>query len=595
MKSFFLKSQFIRNYSRMWPFVKPYWFRALLGVLLTIPVGAFDAVIAGFLRPIMDNVMVEKQQDFSQKLPLLIVAFTLLQGTFIYLSTYVNTWVGTKISQGIKRKLFDKLLSMDSSYFEQNNSGMIIFRYSNDADLAAAGLINNLKLFLSKFFSSLGLLGVMLYNSWSLTLVSVAVLGLAVYPLQKVKKKIKDVTTKTVGAGSHILTVYNETFNGNKIIHSYTLEKKFRQKFNETLDFIFRLSIKMVQGSGWLSPLLHFIGSIGVALVVGYGTYQIISGQITPGAFVAFLAALIMLYTPLKSIGSNFVSMQMSFLAIERIFELFEEVPKISSNDGHRELTGIKKGISFDKVHFRYTKDTEVLHGISFDIKTGQTVALVGNSGGGKTTIASLIPRLYEIEKGNIRIDGISIQEYTLESLRRNIAVVFQDNYLFMGSVKENILLGKEDATEDEIWDALKKANLDEFVRGLPNKLETEIGERGVLLSGGQKQRMAIARAFIKDAPLVILDEATSALDNKAEKVVQQALDKLMENRTVIVIAHRLSTVQNASKILVINDGYIVEEGTHQELLDAEGAYYALYSLQFKSKEKEEENDEEQS
>lgn len=567
----------------MWPYIKPYWFRASLGVILTVPVGALDGAVAMFLKPFMDKVMVDKQPHFSAVIPFLIVGFTIVQGVLIYASNYMNTWVANKITIGVKRKLFDKLLSMDTSYFDKNNSGTILFRYSNDAESASTGLIDNTKQFLSKTFSSLSLVAVLLYNSWQLAIIAIAVLGLFIYPMALVRKKMKEIITKTVGNSSNIMTIYNETFAGNKTIRSFTLEDVFKEKFKNTTDFMFYLAMKMVKGTNWLSPLMHIIMSIGVALVIGCGSYLIVSGKITSGNFVAFIAALMMLYTPLKSVGNNYISIQQSFLAIDRIFEILDLTPTINDKKEAKELQEVKKDIVFENVCFEYVKGREVLHGINLTIPVGHTIALVGNSGGGKTTISALLPRLYDIKSGSIKIDGTDIREFSQKSLRKQIAMVFQDNFLFSGTIRENILLGNEKASEEIIWQALKNACLDTFVQGLPNKLDTQIGERGILLSGGQKQRLAIARAFVKNAPIVILDEATSALDNKSERVVQEALDNLMKNRTVIVIAHRLSTIQNADKIVVINDGRIAEEGTHEELLNKQGAYASLYAMQFKT------------
>ena len=570
------------NFRRMWPYIKPYWFRALLGAILTIPVGALDGAVAMFLKPFMDKVMIDKQPHFSAMIPFLIVGFTIVQGILIYASNYLNTWVAQKITISVKRTLYAKLLSMDTSYFDRKNSGTILFRYSTDAELASTGLIDNAKQFLSKTFSSLSLVFVLLYNSWQLALVAIAVLGFFVYPMSKVRKKMKEILAKTVGNISYSMTIYNETFAGNKTIRSFTLEQTFQNRFHAVTDITFSLAMRMVKGTNWLSPLMHVIMSIGVALVIGWGSYLIVSGKITSGNFVAFIAALMMLYTPLKSVGNNYIAIQNSFLAIDRIFEILNLQPAIKDHNTAKELKEIKKGISFENVHFSYIPGREILHGINLDIPVGSTVALVGNSGGGKTTISALIPRLYDIQQGNIKIDGTDIKNITQKSLRQHIAMVFQDNFLFSGTVKENILLGNEHASDETIWQALRNACLSDFVRELPNQLNTEIGERGILLSGGQKQRLAIARAFVKNAPIVILDEATSALDNKSEKIVQEALDNLMKNRTVIVIAHRLSTIKNADKIVVVNDGNIVEQGTHEELLKLKGAYASLYDMQFK-------------
>ena len=588
---FIAENQFVYNYRRMWPFIKPYFGRAVLGILLTIPEGALNAAIAAFLKPITDTALVAKDVSFTQALPLIIISFTFVQGCLGYAATYVNAWVGSKIVMGLKGALYEKLLSMDTAYYDRHNSGEILFRFSGDPDLATKGLVSHLKLFLSKTFSSLGLLGVMLYNSWQLTIIAIGIFALAVYPVRYVKRRVRDITQKTVGASSSFLTIYNETFSGNKIINAFTLEKEFQSNFEKNQNFLFKLSIKMIQGSGWLSPLLHFIGSIGIALVLGFGAHLIVSETITPGNFIAFIGAMMMLYNPLKTIGHNYTKVQQSFLAIDRIFEILDTQPAIKSNDGPATLEGIHEGVEFRNVSFCYTPEIPVLKDVSFKIKIGQTVALVGNSGGGKTTISSLLPRLYDVCAGAILIDGVDIREYSLASLRRNIAIVFQDNFLFSGTIRENLKLGNPEATEEDMWAALGNANLEEFVRSSEQGLDTVIGERGILLSGGQKQRVAIARAFIKNAPLVILDEATSALDNKAEKVVQEALDNLMKDRTVIVIAHRLSTIKNADNILVVNFGQIVEQGRHEELMAMGGAYYALYASQFAPGEKRTESD----
>ncbi|MCI7535930.1 ABC transporter ATP-binding protein [Candidatus Avelusimicrobium faecicola] len=574
----------IKNFRRMWPYIKPYWFRAALGVALTVPVGALDGAVAMFLKPFMDKVMVDKQPHFSALIPFLIVGFTVVQGILIYSSNYLNTWVANKITIGVKRKLYEKLLSMDTSYFDKNNSGTILMRYSNDAETASTGLIDNTKQFLSKTFSSISLVCVLLYNSWQLALIAIGVLVFFIYPMAQVRRKMKEIMERTVGNLSYTMTIYNETFAGNKTIRSFTLEEEFKKRFKEVTDLRFSLAMKMVKGTNWLSPLMHIIMSIGIALVIGCGSYLIVSGRISSGNFVAFIAALMMLYTPLKSVGNNYINIQNSFLAIDRIFDILDLEPTIKDLSTAKDLQEVKKSISFEHVHFGYVPGREVLHDINLEIPVGSTLALVGNSGGGKTTISALLPRLYDIQKGSIKIDGSDIKDISQSSLRRQIAMVFQDNFLFSGTVKENILLGNGQASEETIWKALKSACLDEFVKGLPRKLDTEIGERGILLSGGQKQRLAIARAFVKNAPIVILDEATSALDNKSERVVQEALDNLMKNRTVIVIAHRLSTIQNADKIVVINDGKIAEQGTHEELLQQKGAYYALYAMQFKNK-----------
>ena len=575
-------TSFWRGYSQFWPFLKPYAVIAIVGMLLTIPVGALDAVVASFLKPFMDRVMVSQDKSFAYYVPLFIIGFSLAQGIFLYLSAYVNNYVGNRIAMDVKLKLYKKLINMETSFYNANNSGSVIYRFASDPDLATSGLINNIRLFLTKLFSSLSLVVVLVYNSWQLSIVAVGVLFLLFIPMQIVRKRVKQIVNRTVGASAKVMTLYNETSQGNREIKSFNLKSQMVKHFDETMTYLFRLNMKIVRDTNWLAPVMHLITACGVAGVLYFGLHLIMIGEITSGGFVAFLAALIMLYTPIKSIGNNYISVQQALLALDRIYQLLKEHSYENADDSAKsKLLDIKEEINFKDVRFSYTNEREILKGVNFKVEVGTKVALVGNSGGGKTTVCSLIPRLYEIDSGVISIDGHDITEFSLDSLRSKVAMVFQDNFLFEGTIRQNLMYGRMDATEEEMNHAIKSAYLDDFVYNLPHGLDTLIGERGLLLSGGQKQRLAIARAILKNAPLVILDEATSALDNKSEKVVQKALDKLMEGRTTIVIAHRLSTVMDADKILVINDGHIVEEGTHQELLDLNGAYAMLYNSQF--------------
>ena len=579
------ETQFVKNYKRMWPFVKPYWFRALLATLITIPIGSLDAVIALSLKPYMDNVLIDKSIASPFYIPLLIILFTIIQSGLDYSSSYLNTWVGSKITMELKKKLYKKLISFQSAYFDNTSSGSVVFRYDNDPNLACTGLLNNLKVFTTRLFSSVSLICVLIYTSWELAIIAITILFFSLYPLTKIRQKIKEITNRTVLAGGEAVTLYNETYAGNKTIASYNLKEYQEKQFQTVLTKLFKLAIKQTQKTAWLSPMMHIIISIGIALVIWAGSSLIMNHQITGGDFVAFMTAMLMLYTPIKNIGKNFSSVQLSFMAIDRVFEILEQPVTIRDNKNPKILTELKKEITFQDVAFEYKPGVPVLKGINLHLRKGQTIAFVGNSGGGKTTLVNLIPRFYDVTRGSIQIDGVDIREFSIESLRSNIAVVFQDNFLFSGTILDNILLGKPNASPQEIEQALKSACLDEFVHELKDGLNTNIGERGTLLSGGQKQRVAIARAFLKNAPIVILDEATSALDNKSEAIVQKAIDNLMEDRTVFVIAHRLSTVQNADRIVVVNEGLIVEEGTHEELLNIEnGAYKALYMAQFKTK-----------
>ncbi len=578
-----LKLKFHEHYEMMWPFIKPYLFRAILAVLVSVPIGALDSVIALSLKPYMDVVLVEKSENSPVYIPFLIIAFTSLQGCLNYIATYLNTWVGMKINQDLKRHLFKKLMNMETSFFDMQASGVILQRFSADCDTACSGLLDNLRTFVSKFFSSFSLVCVLIYNSWQLAIIAVSVMFLALLPLSTVKRRIKKTIQKSVQESSKIYSNYNEAYSGNKTIAGYNLQGYMYQKFDDALKTMFKLGIKMVQKTGWMTPLMHVVVSAGIGAVIWYGSSLIVNNQITPGNFVSFITALILLYTPVKSIGKSFNNVQVSFLAIERLVEILNIEPKIKDKENAITLKGVKKEIEFKNVNFEYKEGVPVLRNVNVCVKAGSNVAIVGNSGGGKTTLVNLLPRFYDATSGQILIDGTDIKDYTLKSLRDNMAVVFQDNFLFSGTIRENILSGKPTASEEDIRHVLELVYLEDFVESLEDGLDTQIGERGTTLSGGQKQRIAIARALIKNAPIVILDEATSALDNKSEAIVQKAVENLMKNRTVFVIAHRLSTIKNAQKIIVMNDGQIVETGTHDELLSIEnGAYKTLYNAQFK-------------
>ncbi len=579
-----IKSLYIvDNYSKIYPYVKPYWFRALAAVLITVRVGSMDAVIAWSLKPYMDVVMIEKNTQATNFLPLLIIFFSLMQSVLNYLATYLNTWVGQRIAMDVKVALFDKLMRYHAAFFDKQNSGDVVFRFNTDVDMACSGLLSNLKLFTTRFFSSISLIAVLFYNSWQLAILAVVVLMGALYPLTTVRKRIKNVMNKAVFSGSAVITHYNETFNGNRIVSSYNLYKYQGQKFRDTARMVFKMGMKMIQRTGILSPMMHFIVSLGIAGVIWLGSFLIVHHEISAGNFVSFITALVMLYNPIKSIGNNYNAVQMSLMAMERVFSLLQQQPDIRSKENAKPLSCVKDNIEYKDVCFEYISGKPVLKNVNLKVNVGETIAFVGNSGGGKTTMVNLLPRFYDLKSGSLTIDGTDVRDIELESLRDNIAIVFQDNFLFSGTIRENILLGNEEATDEQIEQAVKSACLDEFIRSLDKGLDTQIGERGVLLSGGQKQRIAIARAFIKNAPIVILDEATSALDNKSEAVVQEAIDNLMKDRTVFIIAHRLSTVRNADKIVVVNYGELVEMGTHEELMAKENSIYAsLYRTQLK-------------
>lgn len=569
----------LKNYALILPYAKPYWGRALIAVLITIPVGSMDAVIAWSLKPFMDVVLVEKQTGWTMYIPLMIVVFSVLQALFTYLSNYMNTWVGNKISLKIKEQLFDKLQHSDAAFFDAESSGNILFRYNSDADNACGGLLGNMRLFLTRFFSSLSLIIVLFYNSWQLAIVAVIVFFGALMPIATIRKRLKKVVSKDANAIATLLKNYNETFSGNRVITAYNLQDFCKKKFVAAVENIFDITMQMLKKTGIIAPMMHVFSAFGIAFIIWYGSYLIVDKQITAGNFASFITSLVMLYNPLKSIANNYNGVVFSLMAVERVFAILDSKPKIRDKAKSKNLKTCHGDIVYKNVWFEYIKNKPVLKNINLEIKHGQMIALVGNSGGGKTTVSCLLPRFYDVKKGSISVDGVNIKDLKLEDLRNNIAFVFQDNFLFSGTIRENITFG-QNINEKTLQNAMQSACLEEFISSLDKGLDTEIGERGVLLSGGQKQRIAIARAFIKNAPILVLDEATSALDNKAEAIVQKAIDNLMQDRTVLVIAHRLSTVRNADKIVVINNGEIVEEGTHEELLQLGKEYAALYKTQ---------------
>lgn len=568
--------------SRILPYFRPYLFRTFLALGLAIPIGALDAVIALALKPYMDIVMLNKQIHSTWYIPFLIILFTTIQGSLNYLATYMNDWVGGRVTNDLKIDLYTKLMRQSSYFFDKQTSGKVLKAYNNDADKSCSGLLSNMKSCISRLFSSISLIGVLFYNSWQLAIIAVSVLTCAMIPLMKMKSAIKDVYNRSEGENAKVLTTYNEAFGGNKIIAAYNLYDLNSKKFSELVHNVFNLKMKITQHVGWLSPMMHIIVSVGIGAVIGLGSYFIVKGSLTAGQFVSFITALIMLYTPIKGLGNNAKNMTTCLCAMDRVVSKLDKKTGFQDKKDAVDFPKFSEKITFDDVSFYYKKDIYVLHNISFEVKKGETIALVGNSGGGKTTIVNLLPRFYNTKGGDIKIDGTSIYKIKIDDLRANIAVVFQDNFLFEGTIRDNIMIGNLNATKEELQQAIKNSYLDDFINSLEKGLDTPIGERGVLLSGGQKQRIGIARAFLKNAPILVLDEATSALDNQAEHIVQQAIDNLMKDRTVFVIAHRLSTIQNADKIAVINHGYLTEMGTHDELLGiSNGEYKKLYDMQY--------------
>ena len=585
---------------KIFPYIKPVLPRAIINLIIAVPLGLLDGVVALALKPYLDFVVngnpehtwnffgisIHSQAFLAAIMPFGIVGFALFQGVLKYLSNYLTDWTGQKISMSLKKDLFKKLTSMDPQFFDVNSSGIVLTRFLSDPDTASRNIIDMLKSFIATFFGLIGLVGVLLYNSWKLAIIGVTIMAIAITPVTLIRKRIKKVSNATMVVGGNMTTNFNETFAGNKIMTAYNLQEDQNQKFDSQILEQFHLAMSLTKRVGWMSPIMYFVCSIGIALVMAYGNHLILSGQMTAGSFASFVTSLLLLYKPTKTLGNTLTNLQGVFVAMSRVFELFDLKPQIHSPANPVKLNGLNSSIDFKNVNFEYEQDTPVLKDFSLHVNKGETIALVGNSGGGKSTVVSLLPRFYDVTSGEIDFDGVDIRNFNLDELRQNISFVFQDNFLFSGTIKENILMGNEHATEEEIKKVVAMAHLDEFAHSLENGLDTFVGERGTTLSGGQRQRVAIARAMLKDAPIVILDEATSALDNKSEAIVQKALDNLIQNKTVFVIAHRLSTIKNADRIAVVDEGKLAELGTHEELMNIEnGKYRYLYEMQFKNQE----------
>jgi lipid A export ATP-binding/permease protein msbA len=588
---------------RIFPYIKPVMGRVLLNLAIAVPLGLLDGVVALSLKPYLDYVVNGDPQDtwtfmghtvyiqawLAAVIPFGIVAFALFQGILKYVSNYLTDWTGNKISNSLKVDLFKKLTKMDPQFYDVNSSGVILARFLTDPDTASKDIINNMKSFIATFFGLIGLVGVLLYNSWQLAIIGVTVMGIAITPVTLIRKRIKKVSNANMVVSSDMNTNFNETFAGNKIVTAYNLESEQNHKFENQINEQFQLVMSLTKRVGWMSPIMYFVCSIGIALVMAYGNHLILSGQMTAGSFASFVTSLLLLYKPTKTLGNTLTNLQTTFVAMGRVFELFDLHPNIKSSENAVKMNGLNYSIEFKNVSFEYEPETPVLKNFSLKVNKNETIALVGNSGGGKSTVVSLLPRFYDVKKGSILFDGVDIRNFDLKSLRNNISFVFQDNFLFTGSIKDNILMGNEQANDEQIQKVVAMAHLDEFAHTLENGLDTFVGERGASLSGGQRQRVAIARAMLKDSPIVILDEATSALDNKSEAIVQKALDNLIQNKTVFIIAHRLSTIKNADRIAVINEGQLVEIGTHDELMQIDnGSYKRLYEMQFQNQEENE-------
>jgi subfamily B ATP-binding cassette protein MsbA len=567
-------------FRRLLQYSRPYWARIVVSLLASLGVAGTDGAIAYLVEPLLKKIFTEKDLTIFYLLPLGVIGVFIFRGVCRFCQEYYIRTAGQLAIQDIRNDLFEKNMALPLRFFAKNPIGVLMSRVLNDVGMMQEGVSSVITGVLKEGFAALGLLGVVFYRNWKLAIVALLVIPLTVLPAQKIGRRIKNVSKETQIRVGIIASILQETFFGIKVIKAFRLEERSIDKFFAVNRECYHFLRKAIKYGSISTPIMELITSFGIAGVIWFGGHQVIRGEMTATEFFSFVAAMIMLYGPIKKLLGSYNSVQQSLAAAERVFETMDERREIVDRPGARELAKAAGEVEFRQVSFRYEEDN-VLKNINLTARRGEIIALVGQSGGGKSTLVSLIPRFYDVTEGAVLIDGIDIRDLKLDSLLRQIALVDQETILFNDSLANNIRYGKPDAGDAEVEAAARAAFAHDFIGAMPDGYATNIGDRGIRLSGGQRQRICIARAILKDAPILILDEATSALDTESEQMVQDALNNLIANRTTFVIAHRLSTVLNADRILVLDQGEIVESGTHGELLQVDGIYRKLYDMQF--------------
>ena len=567
-------------YKRLLQFVKPYWRRLAGAMACMLMVSAATSASAFLVKPVLDEVFFKKDLAMLKLIPVAIIGLFLLKGLFDYGQAYFMSYIGQRIIADLREKIYNHLQSLSLSFFTRNPTGVLMSRILNDVNMIQGAVTEAVTGLLRDFFTIIGLVAVVFYRDWKLALVALVIFPVAVYPIVKFGRKLRSYSTRSQLTMGSISSILLETIAGNRIVKAFNMEDYEIKRFAKENRNLFKILMKSVRVRAFSHPLMEFLGGLGIAFIVFYGGYNVIQGVATPGTFFSFMTALLMLYEPVKRLSGVNNTVQQGLAAGSRIFEVLDTVPEIRNQPGAKVLSSITRGIEFQDVSFKYEEEW-ILKNINLKIKAGEVVAFVGASGGGKTTLLNLIPRFYDVSSGRILIDGTDIREFTIESLRAMIGIVTQQTILFNDTAKNNIAYGKMGQSFEKVAKAAEAAYAHNFIQNLPQGYDTVIGEQGVKLSGGERQRVSIARALLKNAPILILDEATSSLDSESEIEVQKALEFLMQGRTTLVIAHRLSTIRKANRIVVVVNGAIIEEGTHEELLERDGEYRKLYMLQF--------------
>jgi subfamily B ATP-binding cassette protein MsbA len=560
--------------------VKDCWGRLLLAMVCMLVESAGTSFAAYLVKPTMDDVFIKKDIQMLKLIPVAIVAVYFFRCIAMFWGEYLMNYVGQDIIRRLRDKLYDRIQDLPLSFFHKESTGVLMSRIVNDVNYVREMVSTTVTGSLRDCFTIIGLVFIIFYQIWQLAAFAVLVLPAAFIPIVIFGRKVRKTSTGCQEAMADISMFLHETFAGNKIVKAFGAEAHEKKRFFEKTRNLFRLEMKETKARVISSPINLFLGGIGAALIVLYGGSRVISGVYTPGTFFSFLTAVLLLYKPVKDLSKLNNAVQRGLAATDRIYDIIEKTPDIAEDETPLPLATRPHRVSFQDVYFKYD-DEWVLNAVNLEVKPGEILAIVGMSGGGKTSLVNLIPRFYDVSRGRISIDGTDIRRVQIASLRRQIAIVTQEPILFNDTVRNNIAYGNLQATADEITSAAKAAYAHDFVQSFPQGFDTNIGELGGRLSGGEKQRICIARALLKDAPILILDEATSALDTESEMLVQKALENLMKGRTTFVIAHRLSTIAHAHRIIVLVAGRIVETGNHQELMARRGEYYKLHQMQF--------------
>ncbi|MCL5965873.1 MAG: lipid A export permease/ATP-binding protein MsbA [Deltaproteobacteria bacterium] len=573
-------------YRRMLVYVRPYVPKLVLAMLFMVIVSAFHGSIAFLVKPALDDIFIKKDATRLAVIPFLVLGVYLLKGVFDFLQNYLMSGAGQRVVRDIREHLYRHMQSLSLSFYTKHPTGVLMSRVTNDVGLMQGAITDAVTGLIKDVFTAVFLVAVVFYRDWRLALVALVAFPLAFWPIARFGRKLRRTSIRTQEVTGGLSSHLQETISGAKLVKAFGAEQYEVDRFTTHNADLFRLTMKIVKVQALTAPLSEMFAGVGAAAVIFYGGYSVVNGHSTPGNFFSFMTALFMLYEPVKRLSRINNVIQQGIAAATRVFEVLDTLPEVREKEDAAALPAVSREIVYDRVDFRYAEDDgePILKDISLRVPVGSMIAVVGSSGAGKTTLVDLLPRFYDPERGSIRIDGVDIRDVTLASLRAQIGIVSQHTILFNDTVRNNIAYGMPGAPAERIMEAAARANAHNFISRLREGYGTVIGEQGLKLSGGERQRIAIARALLKDAPILVLDEATSALDTESESIVQEALDNLMRGRTTFVIAHRLSTVRNADVIVVIENGRIVESGPHAELLARESRYRSFYLKQFEGR-----------